>query len=127
MSGPGVSATLADTLLTSVVGGTTSSYAALATNDPGSGGTGFPSTVTTREAVTWGSPASGSVVATGLPSWSNWPSGSNGEEEQYLTFWSASTGGTFSMSMELNPFVTMATGDTLSVTSIQLSFSVIAS
>lgn len=114
----GIAETLVNNFLTTV--GDYSIYASLAIGDPGGSGSGSASSVTTREGVTWGSASGGSIVATGLPSWTDWQ-GTSPETETYLAFWSASTGGTFGCSMQLSPSVTMNTGDTLSVTALSIS------
>jgi hypothetical protein len=60
------------------------------------------------------------VSASNQPAWTNW-AGTNGEVDTDISFWSASSNGTFGMSMLLNASVTMNTGDSLSLTSLQVS------
>jgi hypothetical protein len=121
----GLSVAVADAALSAIVGtGTNQSndanYVQLHTGDPGSAGTSNVSTTTTRQAVTWGIPSGGSVSASNEPVWSSW-AGTNGEIDTDLSFWSAASGGTFGLSMQLASSVTMDTGDSLTVTSITIS------
>lgn len=96
----------------------------LHTGAPGANGTANVSSVTTRPAVTWASASAGSIAANGtLPAWTNW-AGTNGEVDTDISFWSASTSGTFEFSMALNSSVTMNTGDSLTLTSISVSIPV---
>ena len=69
----GISSTIASAMLLAAVASTNMSYAALATGDPGSAGTTNPSSVTTREAVTWpGSVTSNAIAASNTPEWTSW-------------------------------------------------------
>lgn len=96
--------------------GTNASWASLAKGDPGSAGTANPSSVTTREAVAWGSASGGVESTTSVGAWTSW-AGTNGEVVTDLAMWSASSGGTFGLSMPLAVSVTMDTGDSLTITS----------
>jgi hypothetical protein len=121
----GLSTATADIALNAIVGTGTNqanaaSYVQLHTGDPGSAGTANVSNVTTRESVTWGSAAAGTVSASNEPEWTSW-AGTNGETDTDISFWSASTSGTFGMSMTLSSSVTMDTGDSLTLTSISVS------
>lgn len=93
---------------------------ALAVGDPGTAGTSNPSSVTTRQSATWGTPASGSVAMSNVPTWSNW-AGTNGEIVTDTAWWSLATGGTFGDSIQLSASVTLFTGDTLELTSASIS------
>jgi hypothetical protein len=115
-----ISVTTVNAMLTTLVGGTTSSYIQLHTGDPGTIGTGSVSSVTTRENVTWNSPAGGSVSSSNTPAWTSW-AGTNGEVDTDISFWNAVTAGTFNMSMQLSAPVTMNTGDSLTLTAISVS------
>ena len=99
-------------------------YAGLAIGDPGSAGTANPSSVTAREAVTWGSPSNTSNVesisASDEPEWTSW-AGTNGEVVTDTIYMSAPTGGTFEFSIPLSAGVTMDTGDSLTLTSITIT------
>ena len=100
--------------------GTDANYISLATGDPGSAGTSNASSVTTREAVTWGSASSGVIAASNSPAWTSW-AGTNGEVVTDIAFWNNSSTGTFGLSMQLNSSVTMDTGDSLTLTSISIT------
>lgn len=117
----GFSTASADAALDAGVG-TNWAYAALAKGDPGSAGTANPSSVTTREAVSWASASGASKSATNQPAWTSW-AGTNGEVVTDLAFWSASTAGTFGGSMQIDSGtgVTMDTGDSLTLSSITVS------
>lgn len=116
----GISVTTANSMLTTLVGGTTSSYVQLHTGDPGTAGTGSVSSVTTRENVTWNAPSGGSVNSSNMPAWTSW-AGTNGEVDTDISFWNAVTAGTFNMSIQLSSSVTMNTGDSLTLTAISVS------
>jgi hypothetical protein len=118
----GLSATVANAALNNIVG-TNANNVQLHTGAPGAAGTSNVSSVTTRPAVTWNSASAGSVTASNQPAWTNW-AGTNGEVDTDISFWSASTSGTFGFSMQLNTSVTMATGDSLTLTSITVSIPV---
>jgi hypothetical protein len=115
----GLSTAVADAALNTIVG-TDANDIQLHTGDPGANGTANVSSTTTREAVTWGSASGGVVTASDEPAWTSW-AGTNGEVVTDLSFWSASTSGTFGLSMPLNSSVTMDTGDSLTLTSITIT------
>jgi hypothetical protein len=116
----GVSAPVANAMLTGAIGTGDLAYAGLNTGNPGTAGTSNPSSTTTREAVTWGSPAGGTVSATNQPAWPAW-AGTNGEVLTWISLWSASTAGTFGGSMQLGAPITENTGDTTTLTAISIS------
>lgn len=115
----GLAVAVANAALSTIIG-TDANYISLALGDPGSAGTSNPSSVTTREAVTWGSPSAGSVAASNQPEWTSW-AGTNGEVVTDLAFWSLSSAGTFGLSMQLSSSVTMDTGDSLTLTAVTIS------
>jgi hypothetical protein len=115
----GLSVAVADAALTTITG-TDAAYIQLHTGDPGSAGTSNVSSVTTREAVTWGSASAGSIAASNQPAWTSW-AGMNGEVDTDLSFWSLSSSGTFGLSMQMSSGVTMDTGDSLTLTSITIT------
>jgi len=115
----GLSTAVANAALNTIVG-TDANNVQLHTGAPGSAGTANVSSVTTRPSVTWNSASGGSVSASNQPAWTNW-AGTNGEVDTDISFWSASTSGTFGLSMQLNSSVTMDTGDSLTLTSITIS------
>jgi hypothetical protein len=119
VAAPGLSTANANLALTAAVG-TNAGYVQLHTGDPGSAGTSNVSSVTTREAVTWGSSSGGAVSASNEPEWTSW-AGTNGETDNDVSFWSASTSGTFGLSMALASSVTMDTGDSLTLTELQIT------
>lgn len=113
-----LSAANANAALTTIVASW--AYEQLHTGAPGSAGTSNVSSVTTREAVTWGSPSAGVVSASDEPAWTSW-AGTNGEVVTDTSGWSLATAGTFEGSMPLSASVTMDTGDSLQLTSISIS------
>ena len=118
----GISSTMANSMLTTLTTSPACTYVQLHTGDPGTAGTTDVSSVTTRQAVTWNSPSAGSVSASNQPAWTSW-AGTNGEVDTDISFWTASTSGTFDMSIQLSSSVTMDTGDSLTLTSITISIS----
>ena len=100
-------------------------YVQLHTGGPGSAGTSNVSSVTTREAVTWGSASAGSVSESNTPTWSSW-GGTNGEVVTDISVWDASSSGNFLFSAQLSSSVTMDTGDTLELTTLTVAFTPIA-
>ena len=118
----GLSATVANAALNNIVD-TNANNVQLHTGAPGANGTANVSSVTTRPAVTWNSASAGAVTASNQPAWTNW-AGTSPETDTDISFWSASTSGTFGMSMQLSSPVTMNTGDSLTLTSLQVSLPV---
>lgn len=114
----GLSAANANAAITGWI--TNALFIQLHTGDPGTAGTSNVSSTTTRESVTWGSVSAGAVSASNTPAWPSW-AGTNNEVVTDISFWSASTSGTFEFSITLSASVTMATTDTLSLTPITLS------
>lgn len=115
----GLSTTVANAALNNIVG-TNANYAQLHTGDPGSAGTANVSSVTTRESVTWNSASGGSVSASNEPEWTSW-AGTSPETDTDISLWSASSSGTFGLSMELSSSVEMETGDSLTLTEIEIT------
>lgn len=100
--------------------GTNANDVELHTGAPGSAGTANPSSVTTRQAVTWAAPSGGSIAASNQPAFTSW-AGTNGEIVTDIALWSAGVAGTFGLSMPLSASVTMHTGDSLTLTSITIA------
>lgn len=99
------------------------SYIKLHTGDPGSAGTANASAVTTRSAVTMASASGGSKSITGTnPSWSMTAT----ETISHISLWDASTAGTFLTSVALTASKSVASGDTLNLTSLTVSVSPLA-
>lgn len=109
---------LASALATTIAGDIVASalFVALAIGAPGAAGTANPSSVTTREAQTWGSASAGAVAATGTPTWASW-AGTSPETITDIVHWSLVTGGVFQFSVQLTSPVVVHIGDTLELTS----------
>ena len=125
----GLSATLAGNWL-GMLGGTAytapaATYIKLHTGAPGAAGTSNASSVTTRPAVTWGTPSAGSVAESNTPAWTSW-AGTNGEVVTDISIWDSSTAGTFLLSAALSASKTVNTGDTLQLTTLSVAFTPIA-
>lgn len=85
----------------------------LHTGDPGSAGTANTAANTTRQQATFGTAAaSGSIANTVAVTWTSVP---NAETYSYLSFWTASTAGTFTGSVALTTARTVAVGDTFTI------------
>ena len=116
----GQSVANADLALTAITG-TNANNVQLHTGAPGSAGTSNVSSVPTRPAVTWAAASGGSQSSNGTaPAWASW-AGTNGEVDTDVSFWSASSSGTFGFSAQLSSSVTMDMGDSLTLTSITVS------
>lgn len=88
-------------------------FAKLHLGDPGSAGTANPAANTTRQAVTFGSAASvGTISNTVAIEWTSVP---NTETYTWLSFWTASTAGTFLGSDDLSSPAAVTAGDTFRV------------
>lgn len=87
-------------------------FAKLHTGDPGSAGTSNASAETTRKAVTFGAPASGSSAGTAV----SWAWTAANETVSHVSYWTASTGGSFLGSGALSASQPMTSGNTLQVT-----------
>lgn len=121
MSSPGVSATVANAMLTAATTSPSMSFAQLHTGAPGAAGTSNVSSTTLRKAVTWGTPSGGVVNANGtLPSWTSW-AGTSPETVTDISLWTLLTSGVFDAAITLSAPVTMNTGDSLSLTSIGIT------
>lgn len=96
----------------------------LHTGDPGAAGTTAVAGNSTRKAVTWASASGGSASMTStLPSWTD-PEVNTTETYTHVSFWSASTAGTFRASGTLTANQVSATGDTFAITSYSVSLTV---
>lgn len=88
-------------------------YCKLHTGSPGAAGTSNAAGETTRQAVTFGSAAaSGAISNTAAVSWTNM---STAETITHVSFWTASSGGTFLGADDLPASKTVAVGDTLTI------------
>lgn len=88
-------------------------YCKLHTGSPGSAGTTNAATETTRQAVTFGNAAaSGSIANTAAVTWTNV---STTETISHISFWTASTAGTFLGADDLPSSKALTAGDTLTI------------
>lgn len=88
-------------------------YAKLHIGDPGAAGTTNAAANTTRQLVTFGSAAAtGAISNTAAIEWTNVP---NTEVYSHLSFWTASTAGTFLGSDDLSATASVTAGDTFRV------------
>jgi hypothetical protein len=102
----------------------TTVYAQLHTGDPGAAGTANVSVgSTTRNAITWNAPASGSMTLATLGSWTN---GGTSETLTHVSLWTASTAGTFLQSFALTASQAWVSTNTFTISTFTVSFSPIA-
>jgi hypothetical protein len=88
-------------------------YTKLHLGDPGSAGTTNPAANTTRQQVTFGAAASaGAMSNTAVV---EWLSVSNTETYTHVSFWTASSGGTFLGSDDLSSSAAVTAGDTFRI------------
>lgn len=88
-------------------------YVKLHIGDPGAAGTSNPAAETTRQAATFGSAASsGAISNTVAVTWTNV---STTETYTHVSFWTASSGGTFLGSDDLSSSAAVTAGDTFSI------------
>lgn len=86
-------------------------YIKLHLGDPGSAGTNNAAANTTRQAATFGSAAStGAISNTAAVEWADVPSG---ETYTHVSFWTASSAGTFLGSDDLSDPAPVIAGDTM--------------
>lgn len=94
-------------------------HVSLHTGDPGAAGTSNTSTAS-RQAVTWGTVATGDVTSTGSI---NFTGGASGGAATHVGFWSASTAGTFYGSQALTGDSTFNSAGEYTVTGLTLNSS----
>lgn len=97
-------------------------FVKLHTGDPGSAGTSNASGVTTRNQVTWSAASGGSMALSSLSAYSM----TGTETITHISFWDASTSGTFLGSAALSSSKSVANGDTLTFTTLTVAISPIA-
>ncbi|MEU1810955.1 phage tail fiber protein [Micromonospora aurantiaca (nom. illeg.)] len=98
-------------------------YAQAHTADPGASGTTAVSTgVATRQAMAFGAPASGSMSLTTTPSWT----ATGSDTVTHVGVWSATSAGTFYASAALTTPRTVASGDTLTLSTFTFSLAPLA-
>jgi hypothetical protein len=102
----------------------TTVYMKLHTNagDPGAAGTANASAVTTRNPITWGTIATGSMPLSSISGYSMTAT----ETISYVSFWDASTAGNFLQSAALTTPQAVINGSTLNFTTITLSYAPLA-
>lgn len=84
----------------------------LHTGDPGAAGTSNAAGETTRKQATFAAAASGAITNSSLI---EWPTVSTTETVTHVSLWSASSGGTFRGSDDLNSAAPLTAGDTLRI------------
>lgn len=90
--------------------------------DPGAAGTTNPSALTTRNAVAWSAASGGSMSLSTLGAFTMTAS----ETISHISIWTASTAGTFLQSAALTTAVPVISGSTLTVSSLTLSYTPVA-
>lgn len=90
--------------------------------DPGAAGAGSPAANTTRVQATFGAAASGGSIANTADL--NWTSVPNAETYSHVSFWTASTSGTFLGSDDLNTPRLVAIGDNFTIPTGSLTVAV---
>jgi len=124
----GTSTTLANSWLNVIRGGAAGTtytapaaiYVQLHTANPGTAGTTSVSSVTTRQAATFSASTTGVLSLSNTPSYTSW-AGTNGEVVSHVSFWDASSAGSFLWSAALSASKTLSTGDTLNLSSASLT------
>ena len=93
--------------------------------DPGAAGATSPAANTTRVQATFSAASAGSLTTSGAVAWTNVP---NAETYSHVSFWDASSAGTFLGSDDLAVARTVAVGDnfTISIGSLTLSITPLA-
>jgi hypothetical protein len=113
-----VSDAVANKILDAVAGRTnytaeTAVWVKLHLGDPGAAGTSNPAVETTRKQATFGSAASGRAISnTAAVEWTNV---STSETYSHVSFWDASTGGTFLGRDDLSSTAPVTAGDTFRI------------
>ncbi|MGH3987827.1 MAG: phage tail fiber protein [Pseudonocardiaceae bacterium] len=100
----------------------TNVFVKLHIGDPGAAGTANASAVTTRNEVTWNAPSGGSMTLNTLAGYSMTAS----ETISHVSFWTASSGGTFLQSAALSASQAVINGSTLNFTTVTLAYTPIA-
>lgn len=90
----------------------------LHTGDPGSAGTSNAAGNTTRQQATFAAASAGANASNADVAWTNV---STAETYSHVSFWTASSGGTFLGSIQLTASKTVAIGDTFTIPSGSLT------
>jgi hypothetical protein len=91
---------------------TASPWVKLHLGDPGNAGTANAATETTRKQVTFAAASGAARTTTGAAEWTSYPAA---ETVSHISYWTASSGGTFLGSAALTASKTMAIGETLRI------------
>lgn len=97
-------------------------FVKLHTGDPGSAGTANASAVTTRNQVTFAAPLNGSMALSSLAGYSMTAT----ETITHISLWDAASGGNFLESATLTASKNVTNGDTLTLTTLTLTYTPIA-
>jgi len=87
-------------------------YVKLHLGDPGAAGAGSPAANTTRQAVTFSNATGGTITNSADVTWTSVP---NAETYSHVSFWDASSAGTFLGSDDLAVSRTVAIGDNFTI------------
>lgn len=117
----GIATAQANSLLDTLLGST---FIQLHTGDPGAAGTANVSSVTTRPAASYSAASAGSKALSSAASWTNWAG--TAETITHISFWTASTAGTYKVSMALTVSKPMTSGDTLNLNTATMTLSPLA-
>jgi hypothetical protein len=96
-------------------------YVKLHLGDPGSAGTANAAANTTRTAVTFSAASGGAITNSADVAWTNVP---NAETYSHVSFWDASTAGTFLGSDDLAVSRTVAIGDNFTIAAGDLDLAI---
>jgi hypothetical protein len=100
----------------------------LHTADPGAAGTTATASVTTRPAATFSAPTGtgpAQIALSNTPTWASW-AGTSPTTVSHIAEWDATSAGNFKDSAALTTPKTVQTGDSLTLTSMTISFNPIA-
>jgi hypothetical protein len=89
--------------------------------DPGAAGATSPAANTTRQQATFSAASGGSLTTSGAISWTNVP---NAETYSHVSFWDASTAGTFLGSDDLAVSRAVLVGDTFTIAAGSLTLAI---
>jgi hypothetical protein len=96
-------------------------FVKLHTGDPGSAGTANAAGNTTRQSVTFSAASGGAITNSADVTWTNV---STAETYSHISFWDASTAGTFLGSDDLATSRTVAVGDTFTIAAGDLDLAI---
>lgn len=101
--------------------GNSTPFVKLHTGDPGSAGTSNAAANTTRQAASFAAAASGANATNADINWTSVP---NAETYSHVSFWTASSAGTFLGSAALTASKTVAIGDNFQIPSGSLTMAI---